>query len=215
MAVGEKILIVDDHPVVVDGLVLILEQLMPSCTIVTAGSGSSACELVDNHRNADWIFLDVNLPDADGIELLKRFDDMKLTAQTIILSRDCSPQVVDRAIRHRANGFLSKSFDRSELTRCIQVVEAGDIYLAPALQIELKHYQNSVLEDRRRIESALTPRSLQTLSLMEAGYSNKEIASSCNIAESTVKSRVKVLMTLFDADNRTHCVFEAKRLNII
>lgn len=215
MSIGEKILVVDDHPVVLDGLVMNLTDLIPQCTILTAVDGASACNLVDGHRDVDWIFLDVNLPDVDGIELLKQFEAKKLTANTVVLSSDNSPNMTDRAMKQNVNGFLSKSFDRHELRKCIDVVEAGQIYLAPELRRELTNFRESVLAERQRVESDLTERQLKTLSLLAAGYSNKEIAQSCNVAESTIKSRVKLLMTTFDADNRTHCVFEARRLNII
>lgn len=215
MSTGEKILVVDDHPVVLDGLVLILAELMPHSTIVTAVDGASARTLVNSHRDVDWIFMDVNLPDVDGIELLKHFDDMKLTANSIILSSDSSPDTADRALKQNASAFLSKSFDRSELRQCIDTVEAGKIYLAPELRRELTNYRESVLSVRQRVKSLLTKRQLETLSLLAAGYSNKEIALSCNVAESTIKSRVKLLMGIFEADNRTHCVYEAQRLNII
>lgn len=215
MSTGEKILVVDDHPVVLDGLVLILSELMPHGVIFKATNGASARELVNAHRNLDWIILDVNLPDANGIELLAHFESMKLTANTIVLSSDSSPETADRALKQNASAFLSKSFERAELEKCIDTVESGQIYLAPELRRELNNYRKSVLAERRQVTSNLTDRQLQTLSLLAAGYTNKEIAHSCNVAESTIKSRVKLLMTAFDADNRTHCVFEAKRLNII
>lgn len=215
MSVGEKILVVDDHPVVLDGLVFILKELIPHSTVITANDGGSARTLVKSHRDVDWIFLDVNLPDIDGIELLKHFDDLKLTANTIVLSSDSSPDTADRALKQNASAFLSKSFDRNELRKCIDTVEAGRIYLASELRRELTNYRESILVTRERIQSLLTARHLETLSFLAAGYSNKEIALSCNVAESTIKSRIKVLMSVFEADNRTHCVCEAQRLNII
>lgn len=210
-----KILIVDDHPVVLDGLVLILEELLPQSNIITAINGESACTLLDEHPDMDWIFLDVNLPDTDGIDLIKRFDDKKITANTIVLSSDNSPHMTDRALKQNASGFLSKSFSRSELRECIDVVKAGQIYLAPELQRELTNYRQTILMERQTVESMLTDRQFQTLSLLAAGYTNLEIARSCEVTESTIKSRVKLLMDVFNADNRTHCVHEARRLNII
>ena len=113
------------------------------------------------------------------------------------------------------NAFLSKSFNREELQECIDTVEAGHIYLAPSLRRELTSYRRSILAERQKILAQMSERQLNTLALIAAGYSNKEIATSSNVAESTIKSRVKAMMVLFKADNRTHCVFEARRLGII
>jgi len=215
MPLVDKIMVVDDHPVVLDGLVFILSELMPCSTIITASDGASARDLATSHRDVDWIFMDVHLPDGNGIDLLRYFDSLKLTANTIVVSSDSKPEIVDRVLRQNTSGFLSKSFDRVELKTCMDAIEAGQLYLAPELKIEVNNYRQCVLAERRRIQALLTEKQLQTLSLLAAGYSNKEIASSFNVAESTIKSRVKLLMTAFEADNRTHCVYEAQRLGII
>lgn len=215
MMADEKFLVVDDHPVVLDGLIMLLEYLIPQGKFLTAADGASACAQLELHPDIDWIFLDIQLPDVDGIELLKLFELKKVTASTVILSSDSSPDIVDKALTQHASGFLSKSFNRDELRECLNVVEAGHIYLTPTLRRELTSYRKSVLVERQCVESMLSDKLRETLSLIAAGYSNREIAHSCNVAESTIKSRVKQLFSLFNADNRTHCVFEARRLDII
>ena len=125
MAAMEKILIIDDHPVVLDGITLILSDLMQNAQFFTALDGAQACELIASHGDIDWIFLDVNLPDGDGIELMKVFETMKVTANIVVLSSDNSPDVVDRSLKQHASGFLSKSFDRNELQSCIHAIESG------------------------------------------------------------------------------------------
>jgi len=211
----ENILIVDDHPVVLDGLTMMLGDLIPEGELVTAFDGASACALLEKHQDFDWIFLDVNLPDVDGIELLKKFDARRVPANVIILSSDNNPAIVDRALSQNASGFLSKSFDGVELLACIDTVKKGQIYLAAEFQRELKYYRESVLAEKKHIETSLSTRQRQTLLLMAEGYSNREIANSFDIVESTVKSHVQALFLLFEADNRTHCVSQARRLNII
>ena len=215
MGNSARILIVDDHPVVLDGLALILGDLFPGSDIITASDGLSANALVDTYLDFDWIFLDVKLPDVSGVDLLEQFEASKLTAHTVILSSDNDPGVIDSVLKKNASGFLAKSFNRSELLECIAVIESGQNYLGKELAKELAHFRQYTLSEQKRIESRLTERQHETLLLLATGYSNKEIAVSFNIAESSVKSRVKSLMELFGADNRTHCVHEAKRLSII
>lgn len=211
----DKILIVDDHPVVLDGLRLLLGDLFTDAEFYMADSGRKVMDVLDQNHDLDWIFMDVNLPDADGIELLMLLKSKKTSANTIVLSSDSSPAIADRALKHGASGFLSKSFDRSELKQCIHSIGKGQIYLETGLRLELTNYRHSVLAEIQHIEARLTRRQRQTLIYLAQGYSNREIAMSFNITESTVKSHVKALMALFEADNRTHCVSEATRLSII
>ncbi len=211
----DKFLIVDDHPVVLDGLGLLLRDLNPTSSFFTAFSGREAIDLVNENRDLDWIFMDVKLPDADGIELLSQLETRKITANIVVLSSDSSPSTIDRALQHSASGFLSKSFDRLELKQCIQDIKCGRIYLDAQLQVELNHYRQSVLAERQHIEASLTQRQRQTLFYLAQGYSNREIAGSIKVTESTVKSHVQALMALFEAHNRTHCVAEAMRLGIL
>lgn len=211
----DKFLIVDDHPVVLDGLRLLLGDLIPGATIITADSGQKAIELIEHHPDLDWILMDVNLPDADGIELIRQLESRKTIANVVVLSSDSSPAIADRALKQGASGFLSKSFDRSELQRCIQCVENGQKYLNDELRRELNNYRESILAVKQHIELSLTERQRQTLQYLAQGYSNREIATSFKVTESTVKSHVQALMALFEAQNRTHCVSEAVRLSII
>lgn len=211
----DKFLIVDDHPVVLDGLRLLLRDIHPDGSFLTASSGKQAMELTGKNPDLDWIFMDVNLPDADGIELLKQLECRKSTAYVVVLSSDNSPAIADRALNQHASGFLSKSFDQTELRRCIHTIENGQIYLDAELQLELNNFRESILAEKKHIEASLTQRQRQTLLYLSQGYSNREIANTFEITESTVKSHVQALMALFEADNRTHCVSEASRLSII
>lgn len=215
MAVAEKVLIVDDHPVVLDGLRLLLSDVMEGVQVFTASSGSQAVSVVESNLDLDWIFLDVNLPDIDGIDLMLSLESKKITANIVVLSSDSRPSVTDRALKQHANGFLSKSFDQQDLINCISTIERGGIFLMPQLKRELKGYRNSVLVEKQLIESQISNRQMQTLRLLVTGSSNLEIAESLGIVESTVKSHIHALMTLFNADNRTHCAAEARRLNIV
>ena len=208
-------MIVDDHPVVLDGLATALMDLKPQTSIYKAVDGGSAEALVNLHRDIDWIFMDFHLPDTNAIELMHSFEKMKLTAKTVVISSDSCPDMIDKVMSMNPCAFLSKSFSREELQECIETVEAGQIYLAPNLRRELNNHRRSILATRQKLLAQLSERQLSTLTLIAAGYSNKEIATSSNVAESTIKSRVKALLQIFDADNRTHCVFEARRLGVI
>ena len=113
------------------------------------------------------------------------------------------------------NGVLSKAFDRNMFAQCFTSIELGKVYMSQEHADELKYYQQSQLLGERRFDKEISTRQYETLLMISKGFSNKEIAKRMDISESTVKSHVAALMTLFEADNRTHCVSEAQRLSII
>ncbi len=210
----DNILIVDDHPVVLSGLQFALENAFAIQNTYTALNAADAIAIVRNNRDIDWIFLDVRLPDTSGLEVLKLLEDLKFTGYIVMLSSESSPSVIDIALKRQACGFISKSFKESDLKACIKTIQDGGVYLSTEDKINLQNYRASALKEKDHIRKNLSKRQNQTLQLMANGYSNKEIAASLNISESTVKSHVHALMSLFSADNRTHCVAEARRLHL-
>jgi len=215
MTVADKVLVVDDHPIVLDGIELTMRNFFASAEISTAINGADTLAYIEKNPDVDWIMLDINLPDINGIELLKAFRTRKLIANVIVLSSECDPEVIDSALKNKARGILSKSFDRNTIAECIKTVEQGGVFLIPEHAMQLKNYRESVLKEKILVEENISPRQQETLQLIAQGYSNQEIASVMKVAESTVKSHVSSLMSLFEADNRTHCVAEARRLKIL
>ncbi len=210
-----KVLIIDDHPTFLEGFSLIIKNTIPDSTILNALNGKEALSLLEKQTDIDWIFLDVNLPDINGIKLIARFNDNKVTANIVIVSSADKPQMIDQILKHHASGFLTKDFDRHLLAQCIDTIEQGGIFLTKRHSQQLNNYRDSVLKEKNTIKNKMSLRQQQILLLVAKGYSNQEIATSLNLSESTIKTHVSTLIALFDSDNRTHCAAEARRLDFI
>lgn len=210
-----KILMIDDHPSFVEGAFLLLQSIIPNAVQLTAHSGEETLALIKQQPDIDWIFLDIKLPDISGIALLEHFKKHKIVASIVIMTSETSPAIIDQVIKQHVSGFLTKDFSRQTLSDCIKTIENGGTFLAREHAQQLKNYRESLLREKQLIEEAISERQKQTLLLVVKGYSNKEIAENLGISESTVKTHVSSLINLFDADNRTHCVAEARRLHIL
>ncbi len=211
----EKILIVDDHPIFVDGMTEVIKDIFPGSDVVTCNNGHSALSQIHKAVHFDWIFLDVNLPDISGFELLKQFLELKLLSNVIIVSSDESPETIHTVLELHANGFISKQFNRDLFNICIRSVEMGDIYLDNQLTLLLKNYREGIYLEQKYIQEHIRERQLEALQMIERGMSNQEIAELMNITKSTVKTHISTLMELFNVDNRSRCVAEARRLGFL
>jgi len=214
-SLNTKILIVDDHPTFIEGVSVILQSIIPNTIPLSSLNGKDALKTININPDIEWIFLDINLPDYNGIELLEHFEKNRVLANIIIMTSANDPSIIDEVLKHHAAGFLTKDFNRQILADCIKTVEMGNIFLTTDHEKQLRNYRESLLREKQIIEDNLSERQKQTLLLIVKGYSNREIAESLGISESTVKTHVSSLISLFEADNRTHCVAEARRLQIV
>jgi len=215
MDIKTKLLIVDDHPSFIEGVSHLLQSIFNECDIFTTNNGHEALAIIKKHPDMDWVFLDLNMPDMSGIELITHLEKNKITANVIIMTSESSPDVIDQSLKKHVNAFLTKDFDRKMLLDCVSTVESGRIFLTPQNKIQLHNYRESVLREKQEIEDHISQRQQETLLLIAKGFSNHQIATNLGISENTVKSHVSSLMSLFEADNRTHCVAEARRLHIV
>lgn len=211
----EHILIVDDHPVVLDGLLSMLKSIRPNANFSTASNGADALEILNQSTTANWLFVDLNLPDMNGLELIETLQVKKAELNTIVLSSELDPFLINKALSLKVNGVLSKSFTKDVFEQCLVTIELGRVFLTPEHACELKYFRESQMLEQLHIKESLSARQIETLTLLSKGFSNSEIADSMHIAKSTVKSHVSALMELFEATNRTHCVSEARRLKIL
>lgn len=210
-----KILIIDDHPLFLEGLSHVLQSIMPSAEILSALNGADALEVLQQHLDIDWILLDLNLPDYNGLDLIDRFTKNKILANVIIVTSATEPEIIDQSLKRQVNGFLTKNFDRWVLMECFKKIDEGGVFLTSEHANQLSNYRETLLKEKQLIEQLLSSRQKETLILIAKGYSNQEIADNLGIAISTVKTHVSTVISLFEAENRTRCVAEARRLHII
>lgn len=210
-----RALIVDDHPLYLDGVTSLLQELFSELDIFQAGCGEEALAIAETHQNIDWIFLDYCLPDTNGLVLLRKLKQQLPSASIVMVSGSDRVALVSDAIGLGANGFISKSGAHNEYQRCLSTIESGDTYLCSSMQFQLQHYRTTIQVEKERVHHQISKRQEEVLLLVSAGYNNTEIARTLGISKHTVKDHVSSIMQLLNADNRIHCIAEARQLGLI
>lgn len=196
-----RVSVVDDHPVVREGLVGVLED-EPDFTVVgSAGSAEDALELV-RERQPDVLLLDLELPNMDGIAALPRIAEVSPATRVIVFTAYDTDEMVFGAIRAGAGGYLLKGAATAEIARAIREVHAGGSYLAPSVASKVL----AQVSAPRRASTTLTERERGVLRLIADGLSTKQIARSLFITERTVKFHVTSILAKLGADTRAQAV---------
>ena len=194
-----RVVVVDDHPIVRQGLVTVLEDEPDFSVVGSAGSAEAALALID-HTQADVILLDLELPGIDGVAAIPRLLEVLPDGKVVVFTAYATDERVFGAIRAGAKGYLLKGASTIEIARAIRVANAGESYLEPRIAGML------LQEVRAPRHTSLSQRELGVLRLITAGLSNKQIARSLSITERTVKFHVTSILKKLDADNRARAV---------
>ena len=200
-----RVLIADDHLVVREGLVAILNRQSDMTVVGEAGNGHEALEQWRNHR-PDVTLMDLRMPEMSGVEAIIAIREEDDKASVIILTTYDSDEDVYRGMRAGAKAYLLKDAHREELLNCIRAVYAGKTVVSPGVAAKLAS---------RLREDELTPRELEILTLVGQGLSNKLIARALDITEGTVKTHVKNVLEKLDATSRTEALAVAARRGLI
>jgi NarL family two-component system response regulator LiaR len=201
------VLIVDDHPVVRDGLRTFLDTQPDIEVLGEAANGEEAVGFVTSSP-ADVVLMDLVMPGIDGIEATRRIVEMSPATKVIVLTSYADDERVFPAIKAGATGYLLKDVEPSELAEAIRKVFAGESLLHPAIAARL---MQEVSQTERSVPGALTDRELEVLRLIARGRSNKEIASELVIAEKTVKTHVSNILAKLHLADRTQAALYAVR----
>jgi DNA-binding NarL/FixJ family response regulator len=200
-----RVLCVDDHPVVRDGIGAIINLQADMMLAGAAGTGSEALEQFFKLR-PDVALVDLRLPDMSGFDLIKRIKDKSPNARIIVLSSHEGDVDIQRALEAGAQGYVVKGIVRDELLEIIRSVHAGKRRLPAAVAQKLAEHM---------ADEPISPRELEVLSLMASGKRNKEIAGELSIAEDTVKMHVRNILSKLQVNDRTEAVTIALRRGII
>jgi DNA-binding NarL/FixJ family response regulator len=204
-----RILIVDDHPIVHDGVSAVLQ---PHADIRVIGAAETMEEALGRVRagRPDVVLLDLRMPGEEGLSGLKRLIASAPEARVIVFTASDAEEFVLGAIQAGARGYVLKGSPATELLRAIRLVHAGESYLSPTIGASFVRQ-----DGRSRNASLLTPRQLAILRLIAAGQSNQQIADSLGITERTVKFHVTALFNKLGADNRAQAVALASRRGLL
>ena len=172
-----KLLIVDDHPVVRDGLAALLRQLGPEVTVLTAEDGSRGLGVVDAHPDLDLVVLDLAMPGSDGFATLHEFGRLQPQLPVlVVLSSSEDPRDARRVLASGALGYIPKSAPARTILAAVQFVLAGNVYVPTLLAQNPASMRDEAADDSvRRHVVSLTGRQIDVLRLLREGQSNKEI----------------------------------------
>ncbi len=206
MAPPISVLIVDDHPVVRQGLRVLLEVQDGIEVAGEADDGDSALALAAS-RAPDVILLDLKLPGRDGLAVLTELKSRASAARVLVLTSATDPASASLAMRSGAAGVLYKDVDPDALVRAIRSVHDGHLLLAPAAAGPLVRSGSAPWGGM----DALTPREREVLAELAKGRSNREIARALGVAEKTVKAHVSSVLAKLGVQDRTQAALLAVR----
>lgn len=204
-----NLLIVDDHPVVRDGLVAILSTQSDFHIAGEAASGLEALALVKKEQ-PDVLLLDLEMPGMDGVEVIRRLRDLYPAVKIVVFTAFDTDERILSAVQAGAKGYLLKGAPRSELFEAVRVVHRGGSLLHPVVASRLLDH----LAAPPKAEE-LTAREREVLALLAQGKQNKEIALELSITERTVKFHISAILGKLDAGNRTEAVTIAVQQGLV
>lgn len=214
-----KVHIADDHQILIDGIVAVLKN---EENIDVAGHSLNGRLVIDwlNENKADVLVLDINMPEVDGLEVLRYLKKNKLELPTIILSSYDDVKLVKEVLKMGADGFLAKKCAGENIVEAINSVYNGDQYFSNEVQKDLvaaavgKTIRKKVHQDGV-FSSSLTDRELEVLQLISIELSTKEIAERLNISTSTVDTYRKNLLQKTKAKNSVGLAMYAVRNKLL
>ena len=205
-----KILVVDDHSLVREGLRQVLKGLDEQVEVLEAGHCVRAFEVAALHPDLDLVLLDYHLPDMNGLDALEVFRKEHPELPIIMLSGSVDPHIIRRVLAKGAAGFVSKTAISDDFLSVVQLVLAGDVYVPPdLLTIAGLSPQDESAPDLAA--PLLTPRQEEVLELLLEGRSNKEISQTLQLSEETTKNHVSRVLRAFGVQTRVQAVLAAAR----
>jgi len=200
-----RVLVVDDHPMLREGIASLLGSQSDMKLVAEASTGREALDQFRQHR-PDLTLMDLQLPDMDGIEAMTAICSEFPQARFIVLTTYRGDVQVLRALKAGARAYLLKGLLRKELLDTIRAVHAGQKRIPAEVAAELAEHA---------VEDSLTSREIDVLRLIAGGNANKLIADRLSITEDTVKGHVKNILSKLGASDRTHAVTIALKRGII
>jgi DNA-binding NarL/FixJ family response regulator len=205
-----RVLIIDDHPIVQDGVATALNRTEDIRLVAAADTVEAALQSLPRSK-PDVILLDVRLHGSDGLAAIGPLLSARPGARLIMFTAHDLDEYVFAAIRAGARGYVLKGTPGAELATAIRKVHAGESYVSPSLSAKLVEQ----MQPRSRGSRTLTARELMVLRLIASGLSNRDIADALAISERTVKFHVTAILNRLGADNRTQAVALAARRGIL
>jgi len=200
-----RVLCVDDHPLLREGIAVLIGNQTDMELVAEAANGREAVELFRKHR-PDVTLMDLQMPKVNGFDAISAIRSEFPEARILVLTTHAGDVQVSRALKAGARAYLLKGSVREELLDTIRAVHAGQKRLSSEVAAEIAEHAT---------DDSLTSRETDVLRLIAGGNANKEIAARLSLTEETVKSHVRNIMAKLGANDRTHAVAIGVKRGII
>jgi two-component system NarL family response regulator len=202
-----RVVIADDHPVVLQGLTAILKSAKDIKVVGEATDGDQTCELYDQ-LSPDVLMLDLRMPMKDGLEVVAELMSRSRVPKPriIVMSTYRSEEDIRRALAAGAKGYLVKGASPQQIREAVRRVAEGEVFLPPTIAAKLAESMS---------HPELSKRELEVLQYIANGRSNKEIGTILYISENTVRGHVKSILTKLDAMGRTEAIAIATKRGLL
>ncbi len=208
-----KVMLADDHVLIREGIRQLLE-FDGSIEVISEVNDGEECINELMHVKPDILLLDINMPKKNGVEVLEEIRKKNIDVKVLILTVHNEIEYLMKAIDIGVNGYIVKDSGSAELKRAINCIMNGDNYIQPSLIPALNNRLVARDSDKEKIES-LTKRELEVLIQVANGMFNKEIATSLDISERTVKNHISNIFKKIDVNDRTQAAVFAIKNDII
>jgi len=228
-----KVLLIDDHPLILSALQTVIQGLGDDVTVVGAGSARAARETLRLDADFDLVLLDLSLGDADGFDVLAEFRAQYPALPVVVVSASDRSSDVIRAIDLGAMGFVPKRASNESLFEALHMVMSGGIYVPPmtmgseppaerppgdtvpsVLRVVREHADEPAASSPPPLASlGLTPRQTDVLALLLQGKPNKLIARDLNLSVETVKDHVAAVLRTLNVSSRTQAVLAVSQMS--
>lgn len=208
-----RVMIADDHSLIREGLRQLLEF---DGSITVVGEAANGVECLENLEKYDpeVLLLDINMPEMNGIEVLKKMKESQSAVKVLILTVHNELEYLMNAVDIGVEGYIMKDSESAELKKAIRAVRDGENYIQPSLIPALNNQLMNRDVDKDKVAS-LTNRELEVLVQVANGMFNKEIATNLNISERTVKNHISNIFKKIEVSDRTQAAVFAIKNNII
>jgi DNA-binding NarL/FixJ family response regulator len=227
-----KVLLIDDHPLILQALQHVIEGLGSGITVVTADSAAAARAALKAAADFDLVLLDLQLGDADGFDVLAEFRRIYPAIPVVVVSASERHSDVIKSIDLGAMGFVPKRASNESLFEALNMVISGGIYIPPmamgsdkpsphaaedlssgALRVFGDHTQDGRYPASTLAEIGLTPRQTEVLQLLLKGLPNKIIARELNLSVETIKDHVAAVLRALGVSSRTQAVLAVSQMS--
>ena len=207
-----QLLVVDDHPMLREALVISLENHFSGVQVVQAQSLGECLHLFDTGFDPDLVLLDLNLGDHQGASGVDKLRAKAPDTPILVISAEKETQIILQCLSLGAAGFVLKSQPKETLLKAVELVLAGQVYFPQINQASNTNQGDSVIN--MALLEQLTKKQLEVFQLLAEGKANKEICRQLNVAETTVKTHVSEILRKLNVRNRTQAALALDKVQL-